>query len=779
MFCINCGTKLPDGSKFCISCGTPQPIINAAAPATQSEGVAPASVQPAPQSEGVVPASVQPALQSEGAVPAAVQPALQNEGVAPAAVQPAPAKKKKGKGGIIAVVIIILVLALLGGGAVLLNYMGFFDKGASIQTAARYLSEEEYDLAIQTYNSILQQDDQNAEAYKGLARAYRMQGDYDKALSVLEDALDTLEDSHERTHIQDTIMEIQAELEPTPSTTTAATTTAATTTTTAATTTTAPVIETEEPDAEEFDITLLGGSWFTDLITCGTTRYENVTCSMGITTDSQAGISVAFEYGGKLSLYMADAPETNTFVVENEEYSISLFYNESDDIIEISATADDKEYVAIFSRAKEVPQIKDDGKVLNIACWNDEFHQRMIKFYPGYVDNGNDTGSIGDITVKWIYMPGHNADGNYRTILEHKIFEQANLPADEKIDIFLVEPDYACDYIYTDYVLPVSLLGLTDADTAQMYPYTKQIGTDQNGELKAVSWQAPVGVFAYRRSIAKEVIGTDDPAIVQNLVADWTKFDSTAKIMNSKGYYMLSGNDDAFRVHMQGAAAPLVDEQGNIIINEQLLNWVAQSKTYTDSGCNNKHGIWSDGWADDQKADGKVFGFFYPTWGVNFTLPSMAATEGYGDWAVCCGPDAYYWGGSYLCAAYQTDNKSLVRDIMYNMTCNSEIMEAMTRDPEVLDYANNIAAIQRIAHDPSYSVGFLGGQNPAGIFHENAMNVELHITPYDSTLSEMFQAAFKDYFSGTITYEEALEVFYSNATTMFPELIRPESIPTE
>ncbi len=763
MFCINCGTKLPEGSKFCISCGTPQPIINAAVPAP---------VQPAPQNEGVAPAHVQPAPQSEGAAPAPVQPAPQNEGVAPA-----PAKKKKGKGGIIAVVIIILVLALLGGGAVLLNYMGFFDKGPSMQTAAQYLSEEEYDLAIQAYTAILQQDCQNAEAYKGLARAYLQKGDSDKALSILEDALDKLEDSHERTHIQDEIMAIQNREEP-PAT--AATTTAATTTTTtAATTTTSPVIETEEPDLPLLDITLLEGRWTTDLITCGTTRYESVTCSMEMTTNLDAGISVAFEYGGELSLYMADVPQSNTFVVENEEYSISLFYNESDDIIEMSATADNKEYVAIFSRKKDVPEIKDDGKVLNIACWNDEFHQRMTKFYPGYVDNGNDTGSIGDITVKWIYMPGHNADGSYRDILEYNLFMQDNLPADEKIDIFLVESDYACDYINTDCVLPVSLLGLTEADAAQMYPYTKQIGTDRNGELKAVSWQAPIGVFAYRRSIAKEVIGTDDPAMVQNLVADWTKFDSTAKIMNSKGYYMLSGNDDAFRVHMQGAAAPLVDEQGTIIINEQLLNWVAQSKTYTDSGYNNKHSIWSDGWADDQKAGGKVFGFFYSTWGVNFTLPSMAAEDGYGDWAVCCGPDAYYWGGSYLCAAYQTDNKSLVRDIMYNMTCNSEIMEAMTRDPEVLDYANNIAAIQRIAHDPSYSVGFLGGQNPAGVFHENAMNVELHITPYDYSLSEMFQAAFKDYFGGTITYEEALEVFYSNATTMFPELIRPESVPTE
>lgn len=28
MFCINCGTKLPDGSKFCSECGTNQELIS-------------------------------------------------------------------------------------------------------------------------------------------------------------------------------------------------------------------------------------------------------------------------------------------------------------------------------------------------------------------------------------------------------------------------------------------------------------------------------------------------------------------------------------------------------------------------------------------------------------------------------------------------------------------------------------------------------------------------------------------------------------------------------
>ena len=43
----------------------------------------------------------------------------------------------------------------------------------------------------------------------------------------------------------------------------------------------------------------------------------------------------------------------------------------------------------------------DGGKVLNIYSWNDEFEQRMTDYYPGYTDNGDGTGSIGDTKVVW------------------------------------------------------------------------------------------------------------------------------------------------------------------------------------------------------------------------------------------------------------------------------------------------------------------------------------------------------------------------------------------
>ena len=95
--------------------------------------------------------------------------------------------------------------------------------------------------------------------------------------------------------------------------------------------------------------------------------------------------------------------------------------------------------------------------------------------------------------------------------------------------MFLIEADYALKYVNSDYTLDVKDVGLTDDDLKDMYQYTKDIATDSKGKLKATTWQATPGLFAYRRSIAKDVLGTDDPDKVQEALSTWDKFDKVAE----------------------------------------------------------------------------------------------------------------------------------------------------------------------------------------------------------------------------------------------------------
>ena len=189
---------------------------------------------------------------------------------------------------------------------------------------------------------------------------------------------------------------------------------------------------------------------------------------------------------------------------------------------------------------------EDTGKVLNIYCWNEEFKTRVTDHYPGYEEVDATNGKIGDIEVKWNITP--NQDNAYQNNLDETLLKQADAAADDKIDLFLVEADYALKYVDSDYTMAISDLGITDADLAEQYQYTKDIVTDGNGVLKGLSWQGCPGVLFYNREIAKEVLGSDDPAEVQKSVSDWATFNKTAADMQAKGYSMISSVNDSYRV---------------------------------------------------------------------------------------------------------------------------------------------------------------------------------------------------------------------------------------
>ncbi len=428
-----------------------------------------------------------------------------------------------------------------------------------------------------------------------------------------------------------------------------------------------------------------------------------------------------------------------------------------------------------------VPQNKegseDSKKQLKIYTWNDEFKSRLRNFYPeydqaksGFSVAADGTEKVGEheylkdgTEIVWVTTP--NADNAYQNKLDEDLKAQAD--SDDKIDMFLIEADYALKYVNGPYVKPVKDLGLTDADLADQYQYTKDIVTDSNGDLEGVSWQATPGLFAYRRDIAKEVLGTDDPTEVQAQLADWDKFNEVAKKMKDAGYFMLSGYDDAYRTFSNNVSHAWVNSNYEIVVDENLMNWVDQTKEYTDKGYNNGTSLWDTQWNADQSAAGKVFGFFYSTWGINFTLAGNAGDELQGQYAVCEGPQAYYWGGTWVCAADGTDNEETVADIMKSLTCNKDVMLDITKKTQ--DYTNNKSAMEELAKD--FASDFLGGQNHIALFTAAAPNIDASKAgPYDQGLNESFQGAFKDYFLGSVDKETALQNFYKAAQEKYPEL---------
>lgn len=410
----------------------------------------------------------------------------------------------------------------------------------------------------------------------------------------------------------------------------------------------------------------------------------------------------------------------------------------------------------------------DEGKVLNIQVWNEEFKSRLEDHYPGYETVDGTTGKIGDVTVKWTITPSD--DNAYQNNLDEMLLKQADAAADDKVDMFLVEADYALKYVDTEYAMNLADLGITDADVADQYQYTKDVVTDANGNLKGVSWQGCPGVLIYRRDVAKEVLGSDDPATVQEAVKDWDAFSATAEKMADAGYHMTATVNDAYRVFSNNVTSKWVVD-GKINIDDNLKAWVDMSKAMVDAGQTETYELWSDDWSKGFYPDGNAFCYFGPAWFVDFSM--AADTEGsianQGGWGATEGPQGFYWGGTWICAATGTDNPTLVADIMRQLTCNVEIMTDIVKADN--DFVNNVPAMNEMAADTSYSSAVLGGQNPLAMYCAGAENIDLsNSSIYDQGCNEEFQNAMKNYFDGNMTYDEAVEMFQKAVVEKYPEL---------
>ena len=473
-----------------------------------------------------------------------------------------------------------------------------------------------------------------------------------------------------------------------------------------------------------------------------------------------------------LVLPISDSKEKPTVAATTEEKNEVVTEAKTEAVTEVTTEAATE--ATTEAEASGNPDFSSDGKVLNIHCWNDEFANRLKDHYPGFEANDPDDatagGKIGDIEVKFTVTP--SADNAYQDNLDGALPRNKEVAADDKVDIFLVEADYALKYVDTDLTMPVSELGIdVSNEFSNQYQYTKDIVTDANGQLKGVTWQGCPGVLIYNRAAAKEVLGSDDPDTVQAAVKDWDTYNATAAEMYSHGYKMTATSNDSYRVFSNNVSTPWVVD-GKIQIDDNVKKWAEMTKQQVDAGYTSVSDLWSDEWGRGFYPEGKVFCYFGPAWFVDYCMDSYEpeSIAGQGGWGAVVGPQSFYWGGTWMCAASGTDNPALVADIMRKLTTDEDIMLEIVKDDN--DFVNNKPAMEAAASDDNFAFSVLGGQNPLAMFCEGADKIDMSkTTEYDQGCNESFQSAMMEYFSGNISsYDEAVQYFYSDVSQKYPEL---------
>lgn len=209
----------------------------------------------------------------------------------------------------------------------------------------------------------------------------------------------------------------------------------------------------------------------------------------------------------------------------------------------------------------------------------------------------------------------------------------------DSIDLYCV-PAYATQFVkgeLSEYACTFKELGidvkkaLKKADIPQ---YIIDNGSNPEGELITLPYNATVSLFVYRRSVAKEIFGTDDPDEINKIIGggtnSWDRFIEAAKTLKENGYYIVSGYMDL---------AVAVDNSFSLTdngeINPAWIEYMDVAKYLYDKGYIKDTRIWTQNWYDalDDKGD-KVFGYITFTDNfINMTLENTAE-----DWAACMAP---------------------------------------------------------------------------------------------------------------------------------------------
>ena len=218
-------------------------------------------------------------------------------------------------------------------------------------------------------------------------------------------------------------------------------------------------------------------------------------------------------------------------------------------------------------------------------------------------------------------------------------------------------------------------IDMSKVKSAEIAPYSVEIGTrPSDGKVVALGYQATGGAFIYRRSIAKDVWGTDDPATVKAKIGggsgSWDQFWVAAEELKAKGYGIISGDGDLWHaVENSSPTGWVVD--GKLNIDPKREEFIDLSKKLKDNEYHNDTRDWQDAWFADMKGEGQkgILGFFGPAWLINYTIaPNCGGTavgEGtYGDWAICESPIGFFWGGTWILANKDTRKKEAFAKII-------------------------------------------------------------------------------------------------------------------
>ena len=389
--------------------------------------------------------------------------------------------------------------------------------------------------------------------------------------------------------------------------------------------------------------------------------------------------------------------------------------------------------------------LKTLGKKIYAYSWDDDFQKKLNVV----LDNHPELKDY----VEYINLGCSSADSLYAIDNAFGSDKYPSLiPADAGIAKYWINDDSKTLDLYS--------VGLTSDLMSNSYQYAIDFST-YKGQLKAVTWQNCAGSVFYNRAIAKDVFGTDDPAVIQEKLKDWNAFFDTAAELKKKGYKIVSGFDEVYYAlaNSRNTAWFSVTSDNNLKFapDTSIEQYLQYAKILSDGGYTNGSNMWDGNWFSSMQEGNKVFCYFGCTWMTGVFSGNGAPN---GAWGTVIGPTCYYWGGTYVSVGKDTPNPGLCAFILYELTCDPDIAVQITN--QTGDAVNNIEANERLANgelsSDSFQLNFFGGQNPYAVWADSSKRLRLeYSTFYDRYYEDYIKDAAIKYVDGSYgTVDQAI-----------------------
>ncbi len=296
----------------------------------------------------------------------------------------------------------------------------------------------------------------------------------------------------------------------------------------------------------------------------------------------------------------------------------------------------------------------EEAITLTIWDWDSTFSEYMTDYY---------TQSHPNVTFNFVNV----ASTDYFQKLQGALSSGEGVP-----DIIL------CEMGYRGKVFDLGILDdLTQApynlDSSEMYDFAVSLGSDKNGTLMGVEQQVCPSGLAYRRDLAKEYFGTDDPAELEAMFTDWDSFIEAGKEVQEKSggsEYMLPGVATCafYILRNQDCAEYITDD--TIDITSRYSDDV---NTLSEMMAAN---IIMPGDSETTIADGFAKGafIFYPCapWVEKWYI-SANDPDGSGNWGLMeCPGGGFTFGGTSVGVYKDSPNKEAAWDYIRYTYCDGE-----------------------------------------------------------------------------------------------------------